>query len=519
MKKHIVAFSIVGMFIMGIASSAYALLIEGDLFAIEDGLITMDTITGLEWLDLSETRGYSFNEVIGGFGEYTTTYGFRAATREEVAQLYTNAGIVNLNAEFVVENVPGVALLHDLMGCTQCGSYTQSAHGFIGEFTDDGNVRSAAIDFAFFPFNELRARADISIIFGPPNEHNKDIGTYLVRIFEIEVDIDIKPGSCPNPLNTKSHGVLPVAILGTADFDVTQIDVATIQLEGVSPLRSNLEDVATPFSPFTGKEGCSDCTDEGLDGFLDLTLKFDAQKVVAALGDITDGECLVLSLNGNLMEGAGGTAIVGEDVVVILQKGNIKGKDKGCDYPIGVLKTGQTVCYDGDGNVIDCAGTGQDGELQKGAARSYTDNGDGTITDNNTGLMWEKLTDDGSIHDKDRQGTWDQAFVKIAVLNTMPCFAGYCDWRLPNVNELQSLADYGRNSPAIDPVFNNGVDSFTLFSPSPNIAQLAPFYWSSTTSDFLPDFAWGVSYNFGTVIFNFSLDKPDGAFVRAVRGP
>ena len=88
-----------------------------------------------------------------------------------------------------------------------------------------------------------------------------------------------------------------------------------------------------------------------------------------------------------------------------------------------VLKTGQTNCWDSLGAPITCAGTGQDGELQKGAARSYTDNGDGTITDNTTGLMWEKLTDDGSIHDWDNVYTWEGAFAKIAALNAAN-FAG-----------------------------------------------------------------------------------------------
>src|SRR5207249_10170510 len=112
--------------------------------------------------------------------------------------------------------------------------------------------------------------------------------------------------------------VLPVAILGTATFDVTQVDVATVKLEGVSPLRSALEDVATPFSPFTGKADCSkDCTTAGPDGFLDLTLKFDTQAVVAALGPATDGEVRVLKLTGQLLDG---TPIIGEDVVVILKK-------------------------------------------------------------------------------------------------------------------------------------------------------------------------------------------------------
>ena len=62
----------------------------------------------------------------------------------------------------------------------------------------------------------------------------------------LDVPVDIKPTSCPNPLNVKSKGVLPVAILGTVDFDVSDIDPATVLLEGVPPLRWALEDVATP---------------------------------------------------------------------------------------------------------------------------------------------------------------------------------------------------------------------------------------------------------------------------------
>jgi len=66
-----------------------------------------------------------------------------------------------------------------------------------------------------------------------------------------QVAIDIKPGSCPNPLNLKSKGKLPVAVLGSEDFDVNDIDPASIRLkygdaEGVAAIRSNLEDVASP---------------------------------------------------------------------------------------------------------------------------------------------------------------------------------------------------------------------------------------------------------------------------------
>lgn len=136
---------------------------------------------------------------------------------------------------------------------------------------------------------------------------------------EIEVAVDIKPTSCPNPVNCKSQGILPAAILGTADLDVSKIDPSTIVLEGpagtTSPIRWALEDVATPFEPFTGKEDCMDCTTKGPDGFMDLTLKFDTQQVVAAIGNQSDKTCVLLKLTGNLKEEFGGTSIVGEDVV------------------------------------------------------------------------------------------------------------------------------------------------------------------------------------------------------------
>jgi hypothetical protein len=144
------------------------------------------------------------------------------------------------------------------------------------------------------------------------------------------VPVDIKPYSCPNPLDVrkyslKKYGVLHVAILGTKDFDVTQIDPASIRLEGVAPLRWYLKDVATPFTPSTGKKHCyEDCTIDGTDGFKDLTLKFRAKKLIAALGNVKDNECRVLKLSGNLKKEKGSTPIVGEDVVVIQKKGTCR---------------------------------------------------------------------------------------------------------------------------------------------------------------------------------------------------
>lgn len=146
--------------------------------------------------------------------------------------------------------------------------------------------------------------------------------TVTSNCVSIDIPIDIKPQSCPNPVNVRSAGVLPVAILGTADFDVTTVDPASIRILGVAPLKSALEDTATPFEPFVGKESEVDCTVEGPDAFLDLTLSFNTQEIVqaieASLGrDVEDGEALVLLLEGELSDG---TSFVGEDVVVILNR-------------------------------------------------------------------------------------------------------------------------------------------------------------------------------------------------------
>ena len=73
------------------------------------------------------------------------------------------------------------------------------------------------------------------------------------------------------------------------------------------------------------------------------------------------------------------------------------------------LTTGEVTAY----------GTGSDGDLQLGASRSYTDNGDGTITDNTTGLMWEKKSDDSSIHDKDNTYTWGMTSSPFTMNGTM----------------------------------------------------------------------------------------------------
>lgn len=163
-----------------------------------------------------------------------------------------------------------------------------------------------------------------------------------------DVFVDIKPQSCPNPLKLKagdldgfdgrsgntmaagdgagdpaidegeraSKAVIPVAILGTADFDVNEVDGATVMLEGVSPLRWNREDVSTPMGD--DAEHC-ECNDYGPDGFEDLTLKFLKSAVVAAIGSVSDGDIISLTLTGQLLDGG---SIEGADCMIIRAGGH-----------------------------------------------------------------------------------------------------------------------------------------------------------------------------------------------------
>jgi hypothetical protein len=130
----------------------------------------------------------------------------------------------------------------------------------------------------------------------------------------VPVALDIKPQSCPNPFNVNTKGVLPVAILGTEDFDVMTVDPSTVVLEGVPPLRWSFEDVSTPV--VDPMEPC-ECTTHGADGYMDMTLKFDHQAIAAALGMVYDGEVRVLSLEAFTYDDV---AIEGKDCVIIIKK-------------------------------------------------------------------------------------------------------------------------------------------------------------------------------------------------------
>jgi hypothetical protein len=124
-------------------------------------------------------------------------------------------------------------------------------------------------------------------------------------------------------------------------------------------------------------------------------------------------------------------------------------------------QTGQTASY----------ATGDDGYIQAGVEwpePRFTDNGDGTVADNLTGLMWLK---DGDC----LRGSWNDAFSLIANLNSNPSvnncmeyYAAYSDWRLPNVRELESLS-------------HSGVPDTAAWLNSNGFSDVKAVYWTSTT--------------------------------------
>lgn len=127
---------------------------------------------------------------------------------------------------------------------------------------------------------------------------------------------DVKPGSCPNPVNIKEKGVFPAAILGSSVLDVNDIDPTSLQLNGASAKAYQIEDVA---GPYTGDEACG-CTTDGPDGYLDMTLKFKAEVVTATLMPASFKEQKTLTLTGNMLDGRPFTA--SDCVVIVGYKGD-----------------------------------------------------------------------------------------------------------------------------------------------------------------------------------------------------
>lgn len=177
-----------------------------------------------------------------------------------------------------------------------------------------------------------------------------------------------------------------------------------------------------------------------------------------------------------------------------------------------VLRTGQFLCYNAFGPQIPCDTTGQDGAVQAGVEwpiPRFIDNGNGTITDRMTKLTWLKNANclgtasrpfdenDGSANDG--AVFWQTALVFANTLASGDCgltdASAEGDWRLPNVRELQSLADYGYFVPARSNINGDGQAG----DPDDPFENFENAYWSSTTNAVSPALAWSVYFSTGSV--------------------
>jgi hypothetical protein len=158
-------------------------------------------------------------------------------------------------------------------------------------------------------------------------------------------------------------------------------------------------------------------------------------------------------------------------------------------YEASVPKTGQTTSY----------ATGDDGDLEKGVPwpnPRFTDNSNGTVTDNLTGLIWLKNANCFGIR------AWNLALSDCNGLNSGECGltdgSVEGDWRLPNLSELESLRYVAYRSPALSNTAGTG--QWAAGDPFNNVMTVS--YWSSSTGAIHPNSAWNVDMGYGTAGFN-----------------
>ncbi|MBN2602127.1 MAG: T9SS type A sorting domain-containing protein, partial [Candidatus Marinimicrobia bacterium] len=142
-------------------------------------------------------------------------------------------------------------------------------------------------------------------------EFNYSIGYATSALPLLEVYLDIMPGIYPNIIPWNKHGFTDVAILGTRDFNVRDIDINTIILENVTPERAKFRDISAPAA---GNQNDSSRPRRRGDGIIDLVLTFRTSELVQSLSRVEGRDEIMLTLTGKL---SSGRQIVGRDEVII----------------------------------------------------------------------------------------------------------------------------------------------------------------------------------------------------------
>ncbi len=183
--------------------------------------------------------------------------------------------------------------------------------------------------------------------------------------------------------------------------------------------------------------------------------------------------------------------------------GNLVANNKPENYYVWPVRSGQVFKLPDTGQTQSYTDTfGEDSDYTINPP-SYSDNGNGTVTDNVTGLMWQKEDDNQTYNWYEASGTYNATYNpgSTDVCGSLS-LAGYSDWRLPSKKELITIVNYGTYDPAIDNTYFLNIN--------------ASLHWSSTTYDATnPSGAWNVNFNDGSV---YNYDQPLNLYVLCVRG-
>ena len=294
--------SVLGALALALTATAQADisdLQERDYLIQGDGLITYDASTGLEWLDLTFTQGYSMLETEANASIWAN--GWQWADHDQILTLFShgsgidgevNYPIVVLLGPSTTRNIPGDYIYNYAIG---------TSRGLLGGTDPEGNDEFHGATMRGDLYLNPDARPDYSCRYSgenPPCAYIRDLvhqesssdeylGMWLFRPSDPvpePVTIDIKPGSSSN-----CGGTIPVAILGSDTLDVTQLDPSTFSFEGLDVREKG-----------NGQLSCG-IKDANYDGYLDFVCQY--------RNGVTEG-----TLTGELLDG---TLIVGTDIFCV----------------------------------------------------------------------------------------------------------------------------------------------------------------------------------------------------------
>jgi len=411
----------------------------------------------------------------GGWGVQTGSMLTRTLSPDSVdvlAGYYAATTLTAVDADLASTNIRGGVSLFGVPGDANVAN-TASGTATAGDILSGkiGWVDGASVT------GTLTAGDNVTAVGGSPSASIPD-GVYSGKTASFS-DADLVAGNIASGLAL--FGVTGTAVLRSGNAVVGEVFTGkTFSNAGATGLTGTMPDRgAVSITPGTDNQAIAAGYHNGAG-----SVAGDADLVS---GNIRSGVNLFgVDGNSNVVDTSAGTAAsntVAVNTMVWVNGALVTGTRAPGTAPARVAKTGQILCFDpANGDVAtvcnSCVGdcSGQDGQVSAGAGKvnpRFTDNGNGTVTDNLTGLMWLKAALGGVQ-------TLGTALTSAVTYNTN-VYAGYADWRLPNMTEFLSLIDFDRISPALP-----------KNHPFTNLVLGAAYYFTSTTTQWNPSLAWGI---------------------------